>query len=822
MLSTLIPVILLATVFVTAFLLFRVKYKRIYQPRSYLGTLGEHQRSPKLSDSKFGWFSQFMKIPDEYVLSHNGIDGYFFLRFFKMLVIICAVGWPLTWAILMSVYGTSHAAQMQFNKISFSNIDTSVDGNRLYAVTFVAWLYYGGIIFCVAREAVYYLHVRQAYLLLPAIAGRLSSKTVLFTNVPTDYLNEARLRETFSSIIHVWLPTDCKDLDELVDDRNSTAMKLEGAEVKLSKTANDKRLKAEKKNAKQDGDYLTQKDRPTHKLGKFGLYGKKVDTIDWCRTHLAESKTKVEAERETHLSGKAKFSSAVFIEFANVQAAQAAYHKTHVKAPKGFVPRATGSTPSEVIWKNLNMGNTQRLIRTLVVSGIIAAMIIFWLVITAFIGLVSNLKFLESKAPFLKFLDKLGPVSGIITNLLPAVALAVALMLVPIIMRVLFKLAGSVTVSEVELRTQTWYFVFQVIQVFLVTTLASGATGSVSQILNTPSQAPKLLATGLPTASNFYISYIIVYGLSGAAGALLNIGGLVVSKLLGMFLDTTPRKKFNRYLGLSGLQWGSIFPVYTNIGVIVIVYSCIAPLILGFATIGLGLLYIAFRYNMIYCQDSMQTNTEGRAFAKAIQQLTTGVYIGVVCLVGLFSIATASTALAAGPLALMIVFLVVIAVFHFLLNRALSSLEKNISHELDTEMEAPTNGETKATEPRLPSANVDNKMANMLVKLLRVPAVPTFDTYLMSRSEDYMPEIRREAYLNPSIWKPTPKLWIVHDEMGISTREISETSKVIEISDAGAWFDAKGKVTTVLSDADEKDDANLAKTAYVWEDPVHY
>lgn len=133
---------------------------------------------------------------------------------------------------------------------------------------------------------------------------------------------------------------------------------------------------------------------------------------------------------------------------------------------------------------------------------------------------------------------------------------------------VLFKLAGAVTVAEVELKTQTWYFVFQVIQVFLVTTLAAGATGSISAIISSPSQAPSLLATGLPRASNFYISYIIVYGLSGAAGSFLNIGGLVVSILLGMFLDKTPRKKYNRYLGLSGIKWGSAFPVYTNIGVI--------------------------------------------------------------------------------------------------------------------------------------------------------------------------------------------------------------------------------------------------------------
>ena len=227
---------------------------------------------------------------------------------------------------------------------------------------------------------------------------------------------------------------------------------------------------------------------------------------------------------------------------------------------------------------------------------------------------------------------------------------------------------------------------------------------------------------------------------------------------------------------------------------------------------------------MIYCQDSSQTNTEGRSFAKAIQQLTTGVYIGAVCLLGLFIIATAKTPLAAGPLALMIIFIVVTAVFHVLLNRTLATLEKNISHELDTEMMSPANGDAKdgVTEARLPPATVNNKPTNFLVKMLFVPSLPAFDPYLMARSADYSPEIRREAYLNPAIWKPKPKLWIVRDPMGISTREIAETSKVIEISDAGAWFDEKGKLATVLSSASEKDDANVAREAYIWAEPVQY
>ena len=292
----------------------------------------------------------------------------------------------------------------------------------------------------IARESIYAVKLRQALYNLPHFGGRLSTRTVLFTNVPTDFLVEAKLRETFSSIRHVWLPTDTKDLDELVDQRDTAAYKLEGAEIKLSKTANDKRLKAVKKGGKQEANedpmhWIGPKDRPTHRLGKFGLYGKKVDSIDWSRSQLAELSPKITTERETHLSGKAKFNSAVFIEFDTIQAAQAAYHKTSGALPKSFVPRAIGAQPNEVIWKNLNIGDKQRRTRSMVAIAVVVALIIYFIPLTIFVGAVSNLNNIIPKAPWLGWINKLGKVKGIITGLLPVIAVTVLYILVPIIMR---------------------------------------------------------------------------------------------------------------------------------------------------------------------------------------------------------------------------------------------------------------------------------------------------------------------------------------------------------------------------------------------------
>lgn len=72
------------------------------------------------------------------------------------------------------------------------------------------------------------------------------------------------------------------------------------------------------------------------------------------------------------------------------------------------------------------------------------------------------------------------------------------------------KLGGAPSAAAVELTTQNFYFAFQVVQVFLVVTLASSAASVVTKIIQDPTSAPQLLATRIPKVSNFYISYIVL------------------------------------------------------------------------------------------------------------------------------------------------------------------------------------------------------------------------------------------------------------------------------------------------------------------------
>ncbi len=99
-------------------------------------------------------------------------------------------------------------------------------------------------------------------------------------------------------------------------------------------------------------------------------------------------------------------------------------------------------------------------------------------------------------------------------------------------------------------------------------TLASAASALVKEIADSPTDTPTLLAKGLPKASNFYISYFILQGLTIAAGVVSQVVGFVIFKLLYKFLTATPRSMYQKWTNLSAISWGSTIPVFSNIAVI--------------------------------------------------------------------------------------------------------------------------------------------------------------------------------------------------------------------------------------------------------------
>jgi calcium permeable stress-gated cation channel len=257
-----------------------------------------------------------------------------------------------------------------------------------------------------------------------------------------------------------------------------------------------------------------------------------------------------------------------------------------------------------------------------------------------------------------------------------------------------------------------------------------------------------------------------------------------------------------------------------------IAYSVIAPLVLGFATIGLGLLYIGYRYNILFVYN-LNIDTRGLIYPRALKQILTGIYLSQICLIGLLAVKKAIA-----PLILEVVILVVTVLFHLSLNSAYDPLLNFLPLTLETEEEAllslehgheeeaenaEKNGKNGTVSEGVKTGSTDDEKDLGATRTLSAPQgatkKPNFfskwlhpdiycDYYTMRRMVpkngleiSYTEELEASAYYNPAIASPTPLLWIPRDQLGISKQEIAHTSKVIPITDESAEIDEKGTIS---------------------------
>jgi calcium permeable stress-gated cation channel len=795
-------------IFFAAFLILRPRQKYVYQPRSTIDTIPENERPKPLRQGPIAWLVDLMTRSDARVLGDAGLDSYFFLRYLRLVFLICLVGVVMLYPILLAVNATGGGNGTDFDLLSFGNI---VNPKRYYAHVFLGWFFFGFILFTLYRELLFYVAVRQGVLTSPAYSGLVSSRTILLTTIPKDFLTVEALASVFDGVKYVFINRKAGDLPDKVKERSKLANKIEAAEVKMLKLAVKNKLKADKKGESIEGDvmsdYVPDKKRPTYRLKP--IIGKKVDTINYGGERVKELNTEI-ADLQKDFEQNAPLNSA-FVTFHTQEQAEIGYQVLAHHVALHMAPRYIGIRPSEIVWFNLRVLWWERLFRGLGAAAFLTALVIFWAIPVAFVGALSNLKNLTDKVHFLKFILNLPPqLFGLISSILPTVLLAVLMMLLPIIIRKMAMIAGRPSTTLIEYYTQNAYFAFQVVQVFLVTTISSAATSVVTSIISDPSDAMFLLAQKLPAASNFYISYFLLLGLSASSGMILQIVALILFHVLGAILDGTPRKKWSRINVRGGTGWGTVFPVYTNLAVILITYSIISPILLGFGAVTFGLLYIAYLHNLTFV--SMPTDGRGIFYARAVFQTFTGLYLAQVCLLGLFVVAKAW-----GPVALQVIFLLFTVFVQLNLQSAfgplLHMLPRNLMRENDEKNVAAQDGDEKGIQPssmerggdqvRLVGSNNSDQpepvSGNSFTRyfaphkfltpsilqreLLTAPIFSEFPRPLTQEEES-------TAYCHPAALDSNPVVWIPKDPFGLSAQEVTHLQdNTVDATDRGTWFD---------------------------------
>lgn len=284
--------------------------------------------------------------------------------------------------------------------------------------------------------------------------------------------------------------------------------------------------------------------------------------------------------------------------------------------------------------------------------------------------------------------------------------------------------------------------------------------GFFSSAAGDPKSVPSQLAQALPRAANYFMSYVLVKALSGAASALLQPVALF-GQMISRLQDVTPRQKWRRQAELSRIEWARIFPPLTNIAVIGIAFSVIAPLVLIFVSFAFALYWFVHRYNVLYVYQ-YDHESSGRFFVAAFNQLFTGLYVMQLCLIGHFFMATGADGRAACvPHGItMTAVLGLTVAYQLFVNRSFHSLISYLpvfEHEQDND-----GGSTRGG----PST---------------------------TRVEESISDTMQSCGCNrePIVWIPRDPLGFSKDEIRDATGKVSHTN----VSDEGAWLDEKGGVS---------------------------
>lgn len=432
-----IPTAATAFLFVTVFVFIRHRFPKVYFPRTYIGTIAEKDRTPGQSRSYWDWIHTMRVVPDKFILYHQSLDSYLFLRFLRTMIFICVVGCVITWPILMPVNAHGGGASSELDRISIGNVEK---GNILYTHAIVAWVFFSFVMFTVARERLWLIGLRQAWNLSKNNSKRLSSRTVLFLSAPTAALFEDNMQRFFGDdAVKIWPATKSDKLKSLVSARDAKVEELESAEMSLIRNVLKKgKGKNSARNVTYDSlpDELKKSLRPTHRL-KTRPVGRQVDSINHYREQIREKEVEIEKARESNsTAGSNGGSAAVFVEFCTQAAAQRAYQQVASSDILSLTPRYTGIMPNEIIWENLTMAPTRRISQQGIAVALVIVTIIFWSIPVSIIGAITNISYLAENIKFLSFLNKLPPsIMGLLSGLVPPVLLSALARYVPDIFR---------------------------------------------------------------------------------------------------------------------------------------------------------------------------------------------------------------------------------------------------------------------------------------------------------------------------------------------------------------------------------------------------
>ncbi|KAG6416469.1 hypothetical protein SASPL_123899 [Salvia splendens] len=593
--------ILSALIFLIAFAFLRLQpfNDRVYFPKWYLKGL---RSSPSHSGAfvtkivnldwrayiRFlNWVPEALKMPEPELIDHAGLDSAAYLRIYLLGLKIFVPVTLLSWTILVPVNWTNNTLAVLSQgdeKITFSNIDKLSISNvphgspRFWTHVVMAYVFTFWTCYTLMKE--YEIIATMRLHFLASEKRRPDQFTVLVRNVPPD---------TDESV------SECVEHFFLVNhpDHYLTHQVVINAN-KLAKLVEEKKKKQNWLDYYQLKYSRNQAKRPMAKTGFLGLCGDKVDGIDYQTAEIERLTQEIEAERERVKTDPKCIMPAAFVSFKTRWGAAVCAQTQQSRNPTLWLTE-WAAEPRDVFWPNLAIPYVSITIRKLIAAVAFFLLTFFFMIPVSAVQSLANIESIEKRLPFLEPIVEEKFIKSFIQGVLPGLALKIFLIVLPTILMMMSKFEGFLSISALERRAALRYYLFNFVNVFLVSIIAGSALSQLDSFLR---QIPETLGVAIPMKATFFITYVMVDGWAGIAGEILRLKPLIFFHLKNFFLVKTEKDR-DEAMNPGSIGFNTGEPQIQLYFLLGLVYAVVTPIFLPFILVFFALAYMVFRHQII-------------------------------------------------------------------------------------------------------------------------------------------------------------------------------------------------------------------------------
>ncbi|KAL7000051.1 Calcium permeable stress-gated cation channel 1 [Sarracenia purpurea var. burkii] len=332
--------------------------------------------------------------------------------------------------------------------------------------------------------------------------------------------------------------------------------------------------------------------------GFLGLWGKRVDAIDFYTSEVKRLSEEISAEREKIANNPKSLIPAAFVSFRTRWGAAVCAQTQQSMNPTIWLTE-WAPEPRDVYWHNLAIPYVSLTIRRLIIAVAFFFLTFFFMIPIAFVQSLANIEGIERVVPFLKPIIKLKVINSFIQGFLPGIILKIFLIFLPTILMLMSRFEGFSSTSALERRSATRYYIFQFINVFLGSIITGTAFQQLDKFIHqSANEIPKTIGVSIPMKATFFITYIMVDGWAGVAGEILRLKPLVIYHLKNFFLVKTGKDR-EEAMDPGSLGFNTGEPQIQLYFLLGLVYATVTPILLPFVIIFFGLAYVVYRHQII-------------------------------------------------------------------------------------------------------------------------------------------------------------------------------------------------------------------------------